>query len=164
MCRASCALDAVRMVWDRCPTVERVEFVGCGGEGEAFLENDAGGVVEFERVESVDVDAVGACCVGEEGRAVGSLWWEGSRGFGDKIDACIRGTEERLERMMVEEASVSKEGGEDEEVVVDEFVPVLVPAGFRKCIVIQGDSLDGFRDKFYIHAKTRLQNVWGHAV
>jgi hypothetical protein len=48
MCEASCALDAIRMVLDRCPQVERIEFVGCGPEETTFFEDLEGCQVEFE--------------------------------------------------------------------------------------------------------------------
>ncbi|ORY52545.1 hypothetical protein BCR33DRAFT_845677 [Rhizoclosmatium globosum] len=142
MCPASCAVDAVRMVLDRCPTVERIEFVGCGLEEETFLEGNVSGVVvEFERIA---FDRAGSY-------KAGSLWWEGQSRFAEKIETVIKRTGCQI---------VNKTQSSDNEIDEEqEFAPASTPPGFRKCIVIQGQALFGLRDKWYIHV--RASRVWG---
>ncbi|KAI9351442.1 hypothetical protein BDR26DRAFT_428865 [Obelidium mucronatum] len=149
MCAASCAVDAVRMVLDRCPTVERVEFVGCGVEEQLFLEGVAGGVVEWE---GVGPDRTG-CEARNQGQ--GTLWWEGQKRFKEKIENRISMTQVHLQSTKQEIGEVNQ----DEETTQDNQSSSL--AGCRKCIVIQGDVLNGLRDKWYQHVKSR-QNFWGH--
>ncbi|KAJ3226994.1 hypothetical protein HDU81_006980 [Chytriomyces hyalinus] len=158
-------LDAVRMVLDRCPTVERVEFVGCCGEEEAFLECSASGIVEFEKLDSAagcEVD------VSQLDLAQSPLWWEGYKGFAEKIDACIEATRARqaekqavVEEMSTDNVELDSADTADEE-SSDEFVAAVAPPGYRKCIALQGDCLKNLRDQWYIHVNTRQRGIWTH--
>ncbi|KAJ3031177.1 UNVERIFIED_CONTAM: hypothetical protein HDU68_006048 [Siphonaria sp. JEL0065] len=157
MCAASCAVDAVRMVLDRCPTVERIEFVGCGVEEEIFLEGTAGGVVEWERATP---DRTG-CETVDCKQSV--LWWEGQKRFKEKIEDCIKSTQDHLDELKKQHEEMDPTESSDTEWEGEQFVEVLVaPKGFRKCIVIQGNALNGLRDKWYVHVKTRHNGLWGH--
>ncbi|KAJ3416370.1 hypothetical protein HDV05_001938 [Chytridiales sp. JEL 0842] len=181
MCAASCALDAIRMVLDRCPAVERIEFVGCGMEETQFLESLEGCLVEYE-VDRLN-PAWKELVVGKEkmdlkgvevqGLRAG-LWWEAKN---DAVD-CIERTIERTRVEGLRKKRVEKEGedGQEEEVAglvnvagSDAAVPPaakepkVVPAGVRKCIVVHGEGLKGLRNKWYIHLTARQRNLWeGH--
>ncbi|KAJ3383134.1 hypothetical protein HDU80_001324 [Chytriomyces hyalinus] len=165
MCNSACAVDAVRMVLDRCPTVERVEFVGCCGEEEAFLECSAAGIVEYEKV---DFGTNSGTDVSKLDLAQSPLWWEGYNRFAEKIDACIEATGlRRTEKCGQDEAvSINTEEvdstGTADELSSDEFVAAVAPPGYRKCIVLQGDCLKNLRDQWYIHVNTRQRGIWTH--
>ncbi|KAJ3127033.1 hypothetical protein HK100_009976 [Physocladia obscura] len=201
MCATACAIDAVRMVLDRCPIVERVEFVGCGIDDEVFLEADAGGIVEFETIHDCRTESSyeenGSQGLHDSGVVVpegivvhNELWFEGQRNFEERIDCCIIATRRFLkERAAVAAAvlAVQQElypsntnlnvdsnntiniGAEEvfnleetESVLEDDFIPLETPAGFRKCIVVQGKSLQGLRNKWYMHVKSRQRGFWAH--
>ncbi|KAJ3212795.1 hypothetical protein HDU82_006427 [Entophlyctis luteolus] len=157
MCATSCAIDAVRMILDRCPVVERVEFVGCSAEDTAFLECQMNAQVELERisikgVSRVDSAGFGDCLVHN------ALWFGGLCRFEEKISDCIARTRAH---MLTSSMSVRVPKNDGSNVAEAERKPFCAPEGYRKCIVIQGSSLRGFRDKWYLHMLSRKRVLWG---
>ncbi|KAJ3215576.1 hypothetical protein HDU67_000234 [Dinochytrium kinnereticum] len=158
---ASCGVDAVRMVLDRSPVVERVEFVGCGPVEEALLE--AGGVVEIERIDDGrGVDDIESC-VEDRIRRRGVALEGGGRGMGDGP----------LEGGPAAAAAAGGGGGggggfggfphgSGTTLSTAASCPP-VPPGFRKCYVVQGPSVRGLRSVWNAHLKARQRELWeGH--
>ncbi|KAJ3103686.1 hypothetical protein HDU97_009939 [Phlyctochytrium planicorne] len=143
---ASCGIDAIRMVLERAPCVERVEFVGAGPVEEALLE--IVGNVELEKLE------------GEEGanNGDGVKWFEGN---GD-VEACVQDRIRRKGEKMVPRA-VSGVAASEEDGVVSNSVYGPAPSGYRKCFVVERKSAKGFKDVWSRHMRERQRGLWeGH--
>ncbi|KAJ3114096.1 hypothetical protein HDU96_002556 [Phlyctochytrium bullatum] len=173
---ASCGVDAVRMVLDRSPCVERVEFVGCGPAEEALLE--AIGCVEIECVgggpaaEDPEDAATGVdeeWAAGAAARGRDPVHWFECAG---DAEACV---DDRIRRGGVVLApklpalATPSETGLDVDGAADSvgvgLPPVMTvagpaasyppaPRGYRKCHVVQGPAVSS---KNFVSQQTEQQ-------
>ncbi|KAJ3138489.1 hypothetical protein HK101_003735 [Irineochytrium annulatum] len=179
LCASGCGVDAVRMVLDRCPALERVEFVGCGPAEEALLETV--GECSIERAIRAPLQAHGphgevlqseseeeaAAWRGkvEYGNGAGLPWFECK---GD-VEGCVEDRIRKNERVPLVSVVVEEEEGDVDAEGWPTFggggtkVVGVVPEGWKKCIVVQGKGLRRLRDAWMRHLKGRKRELWeGH--
>ncbi|KAI9362028.1 hypothetical protein DFJ73DRAFT_813016 [Zopfochytrium polystomum] len=155
LCPAACGLDSVRMVLDRSPSVERVEFVGCGPEETEFFHSLA--------------SSTGSSAAVDSGLAQGPLrqgWWMAGR---EDVESDVRRVVSEGRRSSLAEA-VSASAAFAPDVpstsAVDEHNHPNPTKSYNpsdRCIVVQGDTLRGFRSRWYSHLYARQRGLWdGH--
>ncbi|KAJ3100903.1 hypothetical protein HDU97_001843 [Phlyctochytrium planicorne] len=159
----ACGIEAIRMVLDRAPALERVEFVGMGPLEESFLESV--GYVELEKVDagalSDAAEAKASLLIEKPAADLPLHWFDSSKDAEVSIQQRIDRRGSRLlprTSLPSFDAFVDAHAQNTDASTYTSPYP-QVPVGYQKCHVVEGNLAD-FKSKWKAHLKERQNLLW----